>query len=145
MEAGAPPGPSRLMLAPCSCLCRDWYINGNYLVILVSVTVILPLALMRQLGGCGKARALEGDVGGVPGRGPQSHSPSPLCRLPGLLQRLLSQLHGVLPNRGESPSTLEGRAGLGGGLLCQAEGAGLYGKPGSEGISFRPDLEVASS
>uniref|UniRef100_A0A452SWU6 Solute carrier family 38 member 3 n=1 Tax=Ursus americanus TaxID=9643 RepID=A0A452SWU6_URSAM len=28
----------------------DWYINGNYLVILVSVTVILPLALMRQLG-----------------------------------------------------------------------------------------------
>ncbi|XP_032723997.1 sodium-coupled neutral amino acid transporter 3 isoform X1 [Lontra canadensis] len=29
---------------------RDWYMNGNYLVILVSVTVILPLALMRQLG-----------------------------------------------------------------------------------------------
>ncbi|XP_004760650.1 sodium-coupled neutral amino acid transporter 3 isoform X2 [Mustela putorius furo] len=28
----------------------DWYMNGNYLVILVSVTVILPLALMRQLG-----------------------------------------------------------------------------------------------
>ncbi|XP_040850445.1 sodium-coupled neutral amino acid transporter 3 [Ochotona curzoniae] len=28
----------------------DWYLNGNYLVILVSVTVILPLALMRQLG-----------------------------------------------------------------------------------------------
>ncbi|KAM6169689.1 sodium-coupled neutral amino acid transporter 3 [Rhynchocyon petersi] len=27
-----------------------WYINGNYLVILVSLTVILPLALMRQLG-----------------------------------------------------------------------------------------------
>ncbi|KAI6051725.1 sodium-coupled neutral amino acid transporter 3 [Marmota monax] len=27
-----------------------WYMNGNYLVILVSVTVILPLALMRQLG-----------------------------------------------------------------------------------------------
>lgn len=27
-----------------------WYLNGNYLVILVSVTVILPLALMRQLG-----------------------------------------------------------------------------------------------
>uniref|UniRef100_A0A8C4LXW8 Solute carrier family 38 member 3 n=1 Tax=Equus asinus asinus TaxID=83772 RepID=A0A8C4LXW8_EQUAS len=28
----------------------DWYVNGNYLVILVSVIVILPLALMRQLG-----------------------------------------------------------------------------------------------
>ncbi|XP_004715233.1 sodium-coupled neutral amino acid transporter 3 isoform X1 [Echinops telfairi] len=28
----------------------DWYLNGNYLVILVSVTIILPLALMRQLG-----------------------------------------------------------------------------------------------
>ncbi|XP_043837965.1 sodium-coupled neutral amino acid transporter 3 [Dromiciops gliroides] len=27
-----------------------WYVNGNYLVILVSVTIILPLALMRQLG-----------------------------------------------------------------------------------------------
>lgn len=39
--------------------------NGNYLVILVSVTVILPLALMRQLGECGKAVALQGDVGGV--------------------------------------------------------------------------------
>lgn len=28
----------------------DWYVDGNYLVILVSVTIILPLALMRQLG-----------------------------------------------------------------------------------------------
>uniref|UniRef100_A0A670YLG5 Solute carrier family 38 member 3 n=1 Tax=Pseudonaja textilis TaxID=8673 RepID=A0A670YLG5_PSETE len=28
----------------------DWYLNGNYLVILVSVTIILPLALMKQLG-----------------------------------------------------------------------------------------------
>ncbi|XP_048190925.1 sodium-coupled neutral amino acid transporter 3 [Perognathus longimembris pacificus] len=27
-----------------------WYMNGNYLVILVSSTIILPLALMRQLG-----------------------------------------------------------------------------------------------
>lgn len=30
--------------------CRVWYMDGNYLVILVSVTIILPLALMRQLG-----------------------------------------------------------------------------------------------
>ncbi|KAA8593368.1 sodium-coupled neutral amino acid transporter 3 isoform X1 [Etheostoma spectabile] len=27
-----------------------WYLNGNYLVIMVSVCVILPLALMKQLG-----------------------------------------------------------------------------------------------
>ncbi|XP_009706839.1 PREDICTED: sodium-coupled neutral amino acid transporter 3-like, partial [Cariama cristata] len=30
-----------------------WYMNGNYLVILVSVTIILPLALMKQLGKSG--------------------------------------------------------------------------------------------
>uniref|UniRef100_A0A8C9SVG4 Solute carrier family 38 member 3 n=1 Tax=Scleropages formosus TaxID=113540 RepID=A0A8C9SVG4_SCLFO len=29
-----------------------WYLNGNYLVVLVSVTIILPLALMKQLGEC---------------------------------------------------------------------------------------------
>ncbi|ETE66704.1 Sodium-coupled neutral amino acid transporter 3, partial [Ophiophagus hannah] len=34
---------------------RDWYLNGNYLVILVSVTIILPLALMKQLGYLGYA------------------------------------------------------------------------------------------
>ncbi|XP_056605885.1 sodium-coupled neutral amino acid transporter 3 isoform X1 [Triplophysa dalaica] len=28
----------------------EWYLNGNYLVLLVSVCVILPLALMKQLG-----------------------------------------------------------------------------------------------
>ncbi|KAL0978334.1 hypothetical protein UPYG_G00169140 [Umbra pygmaea] len=28
----------------------EWYLNGNYLVVLISVTVILPLALMKQLG-----------------------------------------------------------------------------------------------
>ncbi|XP_029906840.1 sodium-coupled neutral amino acid transporter 3-like isoform X2 [Myripristis murdjan] len=28
----------------------EWYLNGNYLVIIVSVAVILPLALMKQLG-----------------------------------------------------------------------------------------------
>lgn len=65
------------MLAPHSYSCRDWYMNGNYLVILVSVIVILPLALMRQLGECGRAKALEGNVGEMPGKGPQSHSPSP--------------------------------------------------------------------
>uniref|UniRef100_A0A8C1TQ30 Amino acid transporter transmembrane domain-containing protein n=1 Tax=Cyprinus carpio TaxID=7962 RepID=A0A8C1TQ30_CYPCA len=28
----------------------EWYLNGNYLVVLVSLSVILPLALMKQLG-----------------------------------------------------------------------------------------------
>lgn len=27
-----------------------WYLNGNYLVIMVSASIILPLALMKQLG-----------------------------------------------------------------------------------------------
>uniref|UniRef100_A0A8C5BZP4 Solute carrier family 38 member 3a n=1 Tax=Gadus morhua TaxID=8049 RepID=A0A8C5BZP4_GADMO len=29
---------------------KEWYMNGNYLVIIVSILVILPLALMKQLG-----------------------------------------------------------------------------------------------
>uniref|UniRef100_A0A671S6P6 Sodium-coupled neutral amino acid transporter 3-like n=1 Tax=Sinocyclocheilus anshuiensis TaxID=1608454 RepID=A0A671S6P6_9TELE len=29
---------------------REWYLNGNYLVVIVSCSVILPLALMKQLG-----------------------------------------------------------------------------------------------
>ncbi|XP_067417315.1 sodium-coupled neutral amino acid transporter 3 isoform X2 [Emydura macquarii macquarii] len=33
----------------------DWYLNGNYLVILISITIILPLALMKQLGYLGYA------------------------------------------------------------------------------------------
>ncbi|XP_063071919.1 sodium-coupled neutral amino acid transporter 3-like [Engraulis encrasicolus] len=28
----------------------EWYLNGNYMVIVVSITMILPLALMKQLG-----------------------------------------------------------------------------------------------
>ncbi|XP_051568907.1 sodium-coupled neutral amino acid transporter 3-like isoform X1 [Myxocyprinus asiaticus] len=28
----------------------EWYLNGNYLVVLVSLCIILPLALMKQLG-----------------------------------------------------------------------------------------------
>lgn len=28
----------------------EWYLNGNYLVVMVSATVILPLAIMKQLG-----------------------------------------------------------------------------------------------
>ncbi|XP_014835284.1 PREDICTED: sodium-coupled neutral amino acid transporter 2-like, partial [Poecilia mexicana] len=33
------------------CMCfSEWYINGDYLVILVSIIVILPLSLLRNLG-----------------------------------------------------------------------------------------------
>lgn len=31
-------------------LFREWYLNGNYLVILVTVGVILPLSLLKTLG-----------------------------------------------------------------------------------------------
>ncbi|GAA6081778.1 sodium-coupled neutral amino acid transporter 4 [Tachysurus ichikawai] len=30
--------------------CSEWYLNGNYLVVFVSVGVILPLALLKNLG-----------------------------------------------------------------------------------------------
>jgi hypothetical protein len=99
----APPqGEWALTLAFHSHPCRVWYMNGNYLVILVSVTIILPLALMRQLGGCGRVqpwRGCEKDTQKVP-----VSQPLLLCRLSGLRQWLLSQLHGVLPNCSESPS-----------------------------------------
>lgn len=29
---------------------REWFLNGNYLIIIVSALIILPLALMKQLG-----------------------------------------------------------------------------------------------
>ncbi|KAI4879594.1 hypothetical protein NFI96_007528 [Prochilodus magdalenae] len=32
------------------CMVGEWYLNGNYLVVLVTLSVILPLALMKQLG-----------------------------------------------------------------------------------------------
>nr|XP_033782553.1 sodium-coupled neutral amino acid transporter 3 isoform X1 [Geotrypetes seraphini]XP_033782554.1 sodium-coupled neutral amino acid transporter 3 isoform X1 [Geotrypetes seraphini]XP_033782555.1 sodium-coupled neutral amino acid transporter 3 isoform X1 [Geotrypetes seraphini]XP_033782556.1 sodium-coupled neutral amino acid transporter 3 isoform X1 [Geotrypetes seraphini] len=33
----------------------DWYLNGNYLVVMVSTAIILPLAMMKQLGYLGYA------------------------------------------------------------------------------------------
>lgn len=30
--------------------CREWYANGDYLVLLVSLVIILPLSLLRNLG-----------------------------------------------------------------------------------------------
>lgn len=32
------------------CVCSEWYLNGNYLVLFVSVGVILPLSLLKNLG-----------------------------------------------------------------------------------------------
>lgn len=35
------------------CVCgihSDWFLNGNYLIIIVTVCIILPLALMKRLG-----------------------------------------------------------------------------------------------
>lgn len=28
----------------------DWFMNGNYLIVIVTVCIILPLALMKHLG-----------------------------------------------------------------------------------------------
>lgn len=30
--------------------CSDWFMNGNYLIIIVTVGIILPLAMMKHLG-----------------------------------------------------------------------------------------------
>ncbi|KAH1188023.1 hypothetical protein KIL84_012411 [Mauremys mutica] len=35
---------------------ENWYMNGNVLIIIVSVCIILPLALMKHLGECGAGR-----------------------------------------------------------------------------------------
>lgn len=48
-------GPSSALLGlfpECFLLlrCREWYTNGDYLVLLVSVIIILPLSLLRNLG-----------------------------------------------------------------------------------------------
>lgn len=52
-------------MVPHSSSFRAWYMDGNYLVILVSVTIILPLALMRQLGESpGSAGGREGTCKG---------------------------------------------------------------------------------
>lgn len=31
-------------------LCSEWYLNGNYLVVFVSIGIILPLSLLKNLG-----------------------------------------------------------------------------------------------
>lgn len=31
-------------------LCSSWYTNGDYLVLIVTVAIILPLSLLKNLG-----------------------------------------------------------------------------------------------
>lgn len=40
----------RQLVTVFACLLRDWFLKGNLLIIIVSVLIILPLALMRHLG-----------------------------------------------------------------------------------------------
>lgn len=42
---------------------REWYTNGDYLVLLVSFIIILPLSLLRNLGKC--RFGAQREVGGV--------------------------------------------------------------------------------
>lgn len=107
-----------MCLADCLSL-REWFLNGNYLIIIVSACVILPLALMRQLGTFPLILFLSHFCSVFPTRftiTPEHQSDrlpgsevcqclillSP-CRLPGLHQRFLPHLHGVLPHLGEPP------------------------------------------
>ncbi len=39
-----------MMKACARCLCSEWYLNGNYLVVFVSIGVILPLSMLKNLG-----------------------------------------------------------------------------------------------
>ncbi|XP_060930544.1 sodium-coupled neutral amino acid transporter 3-like [Limanda limanda] len=38
---------------------EEWFLNGNYLIIIVSISIILPLALMKQLGYLGYTSGLS--------------------------------------------------------------------------------------
>lgn len=40
----------RQLVTVLACLPRGWFLKGNLLIIIVSVFIILPLALMRHLG-----------------------------------------------------------------------------------------------
>lgn len=113
---------------------RDWYVNGNYLVILVSVTIILPLALMRQLGEHGGVGASGGRVGRTSDGGPQAHG-RPFPHSAGYLGYSsgfsLSCMVFFLIAVSASPCWW--RRGRGG-------GAGVLRAPRSEGSSSGPDL-----
>lgn len=77
-------------------LCSEWYLNGNYMVVMVSLGIILPLSMMKNLGKTvlGVRELVFVMSGSVYLTQISSH------RVPWLHQRLLSVLYGVLPGRG---------------------------------------------
>lgn len=88
-------------------LCSEWYLNGNYVVVLVSIGIILPLSMLKNLGktvlGVRELVFVFVMSGSVYLTQISSH------RVSWLHQRLLSVLYGVLPGRGaftEKPDTL---------------------------------------
>lgn len=124
--------PPPICVSDCLSL-REWFLNGNYLIIIVSACIILPLALMRQLGMfslillshfcsvfltffttrhnrsattpiccCSPVFQVVAVLLAI-GKTLWSSYHSLPCRLPGLHQRFLPHLHGVLPHLGEPP------------------------------------------
>jgi len=41
---------STLISIFCNVFCSAWYTNGDYLVLIVTVSIILPLSLLKNLG-----------------------------------------------------------------------------------------------
>lgn len=63
---GSPPGTTRQKLmfrsnlvAVLHSASSDWFMNGNYLIIIVTLGIILPLAMMKHLGMCPKHKSLD--------------------------------------------------------------------------------------
>uniref|UniRef100_A0A8C8E3Z8 Sodium-coupled neutral amino acid symporter 2 n=1 Tax=Oryzias sinensis TaxID=183150 RepID=A0A8C8E3Z8_9TELE len=72
----------------------EWYVNGDYLVLMVSLVIILPLSMLRNLGRRPGPRAKQtADSAAL--------TSFVFLRLPRLHQRAVPALHGLLPDRGE--------------------------------------------
>lgn len=73
---------------------REWYVNGDYLVLMVSLVIILPLSMLRNLGRRRGPRAKQTAASAA-------LTSFVFLRLPRLHQRAVPALHGLLPDRGE--------------------------------------------
>lgn len=111
-----------LMFLICAAVLREWFLNGNYLILIVSALVILPLAVMRRLGmlvlfSCSSCTyhfhqsflfslvsCLALKWCGLPSAAINKCAAFLLLnlRLPRLHEWLLSHLHGVFPHFCES-------------------------------------------